>query len=149
MLGVTDDPGVMGNLPRARPGRRSAKRAAEVKPGDGGSKPPAKAKAKPAAAKATTAKSRTTKAKSSAAKPRAAKPKAAKPRPKTTRARAGGPAATTPSAAGKAPPTATRDERVEAPQGQDPITAALRLGMAVGDAGLKAVAKLAQRLPRP
>jgi hypothetical protein len=41
------------------------------------------------------------------------------------------------------------EERVESQQGTDPITAALRLGMSVGDAGLKVVAKLAQRLPRP
>jgi hypothetical protein len=67
----------------------------------------------------------------------------------------GGPSATTHSAAGRsaqderAPRTSVREERVETTDGQDPITAALRLGMAVGDAGLKAVAKLAQRLPRP
>jgi hypothetical protein len=103
----------MGNLPRSRPGRRSEKRAAEVKP------------PKRAAAKKTGAK------RSAAAKPRAT---AAKPRA---------------TAREKAPPTSVTDERVEEPQGQDPITAALRAGMAVGDAGVKVLAKIVQRLPRP
>ena len=147
---VTDEPGVMGNLPRSRPGRRSEKRAAEVKPAK--PKTTAAAKAKKPAAKKTPAAAKSTaagKAPGARSKPAASKPK----RPPATRARARGPAATTPSVDiptdDQAPRTAVRDERVEAPQGSDPITAALRLGMAVGDAGLKAVAKLAQRLPRP
>jgi hypothetical protein len=109
---VSDDPGVMGNLPRSRPGRRSEKRA-------GGAKGPAKS---------TTSKSSGPKAtsKRSAAKAPRARPSAE-----------------------RAPRTSVREERVEAPQGHDPITAALRVGMTIGDAGLKAVAKLVERLPRP
>jgi hypothetical protein len=124
---VTDDPGVMGNLPRSRPGRRSEKRAAATKP-----------------AKATAAKKRT------AAKP---SPKtASKASAKPARARSTGQRATQkarPAQTGRAPRTAVRDERVEERQGQDPITAALRAGMAVGDAGVKVLAKIVQRLPRP
>jgi hypothetical protein len=135
----------MGNLPRSRPGRRSDKRAAEVKPAKPKATAAAKAK-KPAAKRATAARKTTTARRTPAA---ASKPK----RPATTRARAKGPAATTPSVGiptdDQAPRTAVRDERVETPPGTDPITAALRLGMSVGDAGLKVVAKLAQRLPRP
>ena len=136
---VTDDPGVMGNLPRSRPGRRSAKRAAEVKP-------PKRAGAKkPSATKAT---ARTT----SKARPAAAK---AKPRTQGTGAARKGRPAAKPRAARpaareeRAPRTAVTDERVEERQGQDPLTAALRAGMAVGDAGVKVLAKIVQRLPRP
>ena len=154
---VTDEPGVMGNLPRSRPGRRSAKRtasgggqkrAAEVKP----AKPKTtRAKAGGTGTKAaakSTAKATGAKKAGGAAKAKAAGPAKAK----ATRARAGGPAATTPSAGleqDTAPRAAVREERVETTQGSDPITAALRLGMAVGDAGLKAVAKIVERLPRP
>lgn len=138
----------MGNLPRSRPGRRSEKRASEVKP----AKPKAtRAKAASGGAKkaATTGARKSPTRKARAGGKRAA-PATAKAKP--TRARAGGPAATTPSAGlgdERAPKAAVRDERVESPPGSDPITAALRLGMSLGDAGLKAVAKIAQRLPRP
>ncbi|HEX8647614.1 MAG TPA: hypothetical protein VF715_11985 [Thermoleophilaceae bacterium] len=141
---MTDDPGVMGNLPRSRPGRRSEKRASEVKPPSTRAKASA-GKAKPAAsagkAKATAAKATAAKATPKASRAKAT-PAAAKPKPRTS----GKPRATTRATA---PPTAVRDERVEERQGQDPITAALKLGMAVGDAGVKAVAKIVQRLPRP
>jgi hypothetical protein len=155
----------MGNLPRSRPGRRSDKRAAEVKPAksktsraSGTAAKTSKATAKKATARKTARPAAGGKTKREAApKPPAAraKPRAATAgaKSRTTGGRAKGPAATTPSVGiptdERAPRTAVRDERVEAPQGSDPITAALRLGMAVGDAGLKAVAKLAQRLPRP
>ena len=152
---VTDEPGVMGNLPRSRPGRRSEKRASEVKPpkpkatrakaGAGG---PKKASAS-GARKAGAGKAPAAKAGASKGGARAA---ASRSGPKATRARPGGPAATTPSAGlgdDRAPDTAVREERVETTHGSDPITAALRLGMSVGDAGLKVVSKLVQRLPRP
>lgn len=145
----------MGNLPRSRPGRRSEKRASEVKP----------AKPKATRAKAASAGGAKKAASRGAKKPAAggkrptgakaragAAPRAAAAKAKPTRARPGGPAATTPSAGlgdERAPKTAVRDERVESPPGSDPITAVLRLGMSVGDAGLRAVAKIAQRLPRP
>jgi hypothetical protein len=168
---VTEEPGVMGNLPRSRPGRRSAKRAAsgggqkraaEVKPAKpkatrakGAAKPAAKASgAKASAAKTSAAKASGAKASGAGAKARAGGSTRAtgSAKAKPTRARPGGPAATTPSAGLEqetAPRAAVREERVETSQGSDPITAALRLGMAVGDAGLKAVAKIVERLPRP
>ena len=132
----------MGNLPRSRPGRRSAKRASEVKPPSSG---PKRAAAKATGAKA---KPRASTKPGASTKPRAAsKPGAASKPRATTKPRA----ATKPRATARetAPPTAVRDERVEERQGQDPLTAALKLGMAVGDAGVKAVAKIVQRLPRP
>jgi hypothetical protein len=52
------------------------------------------------------------------------------------------------SAGERAPRTAVREERVEQRAGQDPLTSALRAGMAVGDAGVKVLAKIVQRLPR-
>ena len=140
---MADDPGVMGNLPRSRPGRRSEKR------GDGTS-----ARAKPAgSAKAATGGSR---AKASGAK---ASGSARAKSSGTTRAKTSGSAKAKPRSSGRssqaakprdtAPRTAVRDERVEERQGQDPITAALRAGMAVGDAGVKVLSKIVQRLPRP
>jgi hypothetical protein len=70
---VNENPdGILGNLPRSRPGVRSEKRAAGVKPRAMTAKPAA-AKSKPAAAKANPA----------ATKPRAPKtaaPKAAAPK---------------------------------------------------------------------
>lgn len=134
---MADDPGVMGNLPRSRPGRRSEKRGGAA--GSRGSKKPAAAEVKPTSAKSTRASSKPR----AAAKPRAtaAKPRAsAKPR---TAAKPAG------AARQDAPRTAVRDERVEERGGQDPITAALRAGMAVGDAGVKVLSKIVQRLPRP
>ena len=176
VFAVTDEPGVMGNLPRSRPGRRSAKRAAsgggqkraaEVKPAKpkatrakAGAKPAAKAGAGGAKASGAGAKARASGASAKAsgagagAKARAggSARTAGSAKAKATRARPGGPAATTPSPGLEqetAPRAAVREERVETQQGSDPITAALRLGMAVGDAGLKAVAKIVERLPRP
>jgi hypothetical protein len=156
----------MGNLPRSRPGRRSAKRAAEVKPpstkssgsakpggaAKGGAAAKARGSAKGGASAKAGASARATAGGSARAKAGGSAKGGAAARRRTTGARAGGPAGTTPSVVGRgeqAPGTALREERVEAPAGQDPITAALRLGMSVGDAGLKVVARLAQRLPRP
>ena len=130
---VTDDPGVMGNLPRSRPGRRSEKRAAEVKP------------PKRAAAKKTSARAGSKASTRASSKPRAA----AKARPAQKKAQAPRQRAQAPRQRAQAPPTAVTEERVEERQGQDPITAALRAGMAVGDAGVKVLAKIVQRLPRP
>jgi hypothetical protein len=114
---VADDPGVMGNLPRSRPGRRSEKRA-----GAGGAKRSKTAASANTRSKATTSRSKAT----------TSRAKASTPKKKTT-----------------APRTAVREERVEEQQGQDPITVALRAGMAVGDAGVKVLSKIVQRLPRP
>ena len=135
VCGVTDDPGVMGNLPRSRPGRRSEKRASEVKPASSraqGSGTGAKSSAPRAKGTGTRSKASGTRAKASG-----------------TRAKASGTRAKASTTGATSPPTAARDERTEAPKGQDPITATLRLGMAVGDAGVKTLAKIVQRLPRP
>ena len=129
---MTDDPGVMGNLPRSRPGRRSEKRAAEVKP------------PKRAAARKTSAKPSAAAAKKTSAKPARARSTGSRAKASGSRAKAS--AARAPE---RAPRTAVTEERVEERQGQDPITAALRAGMAVGDAGVKVLAKIVQRLPRP
>ena len=140
---VADDPGVMGNLPRSRPGRRSEKRASGGSTGGAAKRASGGGAAKPKAARAS--------AKAAAGGSRG------KAATGGSRAKAGA-SATGSARAGRsarersgeqAPPTAVREERIEQPQGQDPVTAALRLGMAVGDAGLKVVAKLARRLPRP
>lgn len=159
--GVADDPGVMGNLPRSRPGRRSEKRATGAggrgaKAGGAKASGSARSKAAPKP-RAAEVKPRATGARKAVAgrkaagKPRAGAAKAGASRAAGKRAAAGS-GARKPAASRtreQAPPTAVRDERVEERQGQDPITAALRFGMAVGDAGLKVVAKVVERLPRP
>lgn len=146
---MTDDPGVMGNLPRSRPGRRSEKRAGAAKAGGAKKAPASRAKktaSKAASGGAAKAKPRAARAKAGGAARASAARGRAGARP-TPRAKAG--AASRPSAGERAPRTSVRDERVESPQGQDPITAAFRFGMALGDAGLKVVAKVVERLPRP
>ena len=126
---MNDDGGVLGRLPRSRPGTRSEKRT-----GAGGpAKRPAKAGPRPA--------KKTTKAASAA--PRAPKvprtPKAATPPPKPLpRERPQG------RPAHSAPPP----ER-----GGDPVTDALRAGAKVAEGGAKLAGGLARellrRLPRP
>jgi len=74
---MSDDPGLLGNLPRSRPGTRSDKRASGVaaKPGSAKPKPRPKAKAGPATKAGPAAKARPK------AKPR---PKVANPKPRPT-----------------------------------------------------------------
>jgi hypothetical protein len=122
-----ENDGILGNLPRSRPGVRSDKRAgargAGGAGGTGGS-PPA-----PPAKPSTTPKTK------GAAQPRAA----AKPKRKAT------PPPAAPSPAASPPPAPDR--------GADPIAAALKAGEAVALTGLKVAGKVAggvlRRLPRP
>jgi len=74
---MSDDPGLLGNLPRSRPGTRSDKRASGVaaEPGSAKPKPRPKAKAGPATKAGPAAKARPK------AKPR---PKVANPKPRPT-----------------------------------------------------------------
>jgi hypothetical protein len=104
-----DEPGVLGNLPRSRPGRRSAKRGGT---GAGGAK---KAPAKSAGPK------RATRA-STAAKPRQP---AAKPRG-------------TPTPQARAPQRAS-----------DPVGQAVQLAGKVAAIGVRTVADVVKRIPRP
>jgi len=100
---MSDDPGLLGNLPRSRPGTRSDKRASGVaaKPGSAKAKPSA-AKAKPSAAKA---KPRPKAKARSAAKPRPqakARLKVANPKPRPAPERqAGDPVSEVLKAAGR------------------------------------------------
>lgn len=135
-----DDSGVMGNLPRSRPGRRSAKR-------DAASTPRAGAPAKPRS--------------SGAANPRASasgKARSAGAAPKRAGSASRGRAAS--SSRGK-PPTRERaraasDERrrkVATAQsssgGFDPIGDAVRVAGAVVGVGLRVAGGIARRIPRP
>jgi hypothetical protein len=117
----SDEQGVLGNLPRSRPGQRSAKRG-------GGST----AKAAPATrAKVAKAKART-KAKSSAAGTRAKRPRkpAAAP-PKTT--------VTTASERREPPPQAPAS-------GDDPVTGAVKVAAKVATIGPRAAIGITKRL---
>jgi len=70
---VAEDPGVMGNLPRSRPGRRSAKRAT------GGTGKKGASKAGGAKSRSAGAGARQTRARSSAAKPQSERARTSAP----------------------------------------------------------------------
>jgi hypothetical protein len=121
-----DDPGVLGNLPRSRPGRRSDKRAS------GG----AGARKQPAAG--GTAKRGGTQARATATSQRAkrssgTKSAARKTTPKTT-----------------APKTSTPPRRPTQPRdtggGGDPLSQAVRLGGKVAETGVKTAVGILKRL---
>jgi hypothetical protein len=131
---MSDDPGVMGNLPRSRPGRRSSKRDGGAKPEvspTGGVKPAAKAKP----ARGKSAAGRTSARKTSVSKP--------SPAPSRTRARA--------AESPQTPPREQPAARTEAaPQGgTDPITGAVLLAGKVVEGGLKVARGIIKRLPKP
>lgn len=130
---MKDNEGVLGRLPRSRPGTRSEKRT-----GSAGPKENAPAKSRPAAGAARAAKTseqRGTKAS------RPAKGATAKPRP----SKAPGPA----QAPKTPPPHSAPPEREPA---GDPITSAVRAGVKVAEGGVKLAGgltrELLRRLPR-
>lgn len=119
---MTDDPGVMGNLPRSRPGRRSDKRAGGAAGGrkasgtGGASKPRATSAGK---GRGGTARSSA----SSGAKAAGGKRSAGTARPR--------------------PPVKTP------PRGPDPVGDAVRVATKLAGAGLGIAAGVLKRLPRP
>jgi hypothetical protein len=135
-LGMSpDDPGVMGNLPRSRPGRRSSKR-------EGASKTDA---AKPAGA-----------AKPAAAKSTAKKTTARRPAKRTSTSGAKSTRPKSPTAS--ASRTRTRAQQKTAPPqsppqevrgSTDPVTGAVMLAGKVVESGLKVAGGIIKRLPRP
>ena len=126
-----EEPGLLGNLPRSRPGTRSDKRKAT-----GGSKPaPKRSQAAKPGVKETTA----------AKKPKAAaaKPKAAAKKPK--------PAAKKPPVASKPPPPSPQTEPPS--ESRPPSPGALESAVKVAGAGLRVAEgvtrEVLRRLPRP
>ena len=139
---MSDDKGVLGNLPRSRPGRRSDKRAGDTPD----AAPAAAGRPADAAEKAAT---RSEASETPVPKPPASKPRraaAAKPRP----AKRPRPA---PAAAPKDKPVP--DPAAPAPEasGGDPVTDAARAAAKAVGTGVKIGTGLAQeilrRLPRP
>ena len=144
---MSDDPGVMGNLPRSRPGRRSSKRGggagSEAKPETevtAASAPKAKSgksaagrAKKPATTKRTTAGKKTTAAGSA---------------PGSARGRASASTRQRKAAPVPQPDSAPRQE--EATQGStDPVTGAVLLAGRVVEGGMKVASGIIKRLPRP
>ena len=135
-----DDPGVMGNLPRSRPGRRSSKRDSTRTAKDGAAEPTAakaSASSKPKAAKTTSAKS------TSARRPA-----------KRTSAGSGATGASRPRAraaasSAQAKPAAEQQRRPAPRGGTDPVTGAVMLAGKVVDTGLKVAGGILKRLPKP
>jgi hypothetical protein len=134
---MSDDKGVLGNLPRSRPGRRSDKRAGDAPD----TVAPAAGRLADAAEKAATRSEQTDAAVPKPPRPAAAKPRAAK------RAR--------PKAAAPPKSKPVPDPSAPAPEatGGDPVTEAARAAAKAVGAGVKIGTGLAQevlrRLPRP
>jgi hypothetical protein len=118
---MPEDPSVLGNLPRSRPGHRSEKRKAAKKAS------PATGPAAPKASRSTGSKARSSgsKARSGAAAQRAASSS-------KTRARAG---------------SGSRPAQQARPASTDPVTGAIRLAGQVAGAGLKVAGEVLKRLP--
>jgi hypothetical protein len=130
----SDEQGVLGNLPRSRPGRRSARRGGDS---ETAAKTAAGAKATPSAAKASAVKaSPSTRAKAARAKTKAkAKaPARAAPKPKQARPK-------------QAPTPVPPPAAPESHGGTDPLTGAVRLAGKVAEVGLKTAGSLLKRLP--
>jgi hypothetical protein len=145
----SDEQGVLGNLPRSRPGRRSARRGSgsETASVTAGEQATSSAPAK--AAPSTRAKAARAKAKASRSGAKTAPrsgAKASKPRSTTK--------ASSPRAAAK-PRPAPRSEPSAPPRapehdprgGTDPLTGAVRLAGKVAEVGLKTAGGLLKRLP--
>ena len=145
---MADDDGVLGNLPRSRPGKRSEKRDSGGRPSDAAGKAAAGAEAGgKAAAKA----------------PRAAKPRArAKPtasaKPGRAAAGAGAPSQRVATGARKASSGGARPTRRQpadpAPQPSgDAVTSVVRTAATVAATGVRVAGAVTQeilrRLPRP
>ena len=113
-----DEPGVLGNLPRSRPGRRSEKRGAGA-----------------AAKKRTPAKKRAT---SSAASP-------ASSRPSSSPQRAKRPAPAAPRPRAQQPPRPR--PQAQRSGGGDPLTQAVQIAGKLAAVGVKAAAGIIKRLP--
>jgi hypothetical protein len=128
---VTDDPGVMGNLPRSRPGRRSDKRAAAGGPAGSGGGDGARSKG----GAGSSAKR--------ASGPRSS-PKRAGAAGSARRSTAGAGSART--AAGGAPRSGATAGRS---QGPDPIGGAVRVAAKVAGTGIGIATGTLRRLPRP
>jgi hypothetical protein len=135
-----DDSGVMGNLPRSRPGRRSAKR------GGAGDTEQQAAERTPAAAKraasgtpaAGRAKRTSTTKDAASRRPAAAKRTAAARKEPTAAQRA--------AAATQAEPSPPPAPKSKSP---DPFTGAVMIAGKVVESGLKVAGGIIKRLPKP
>jgi hypothetical protein len=169
--GKKDEQGVLGNLPRSRPGVRSERRRGSAEGATAAAKPRAgtpatkAATAKPKAGSAARAAAGTTATKAATAKPKAAsarkaaatKPKAAaaakpkrapgagaKPKARAT-SRPKPPAAPHGDPVVEREPAPTRDEPRQ--ESNDPLAGAVRIAGKVAETGLKTVGGLLRRLP--
>jgi hypothetical protein len=131
----SDEPGVLGNLPRSRPGQRSEKRKSST---TARAKAAPSSRAQPARAKTSGKATAGGKPPRSRAKPTAARArKPAKPKP--------APAATRPPST--PPPTPRPEREPERRAASDPLSGAVRLAGKVAEVGLKTAGGLIKRLP--
>jgi len=151
---MTDEEGVLGNLPNSRPGRRSAKRD---RPAKAAEKAAVKAEASGAAAAKPARGSRAKPARGSRAKPARAKPGraaagAASPRGRTTAVK-GGDSGDGVGVSGDMRRQGRHDQGSHHETSGDPLGAAVRTAAGLAVTGVRvggAVTKeLLRRLPRP
>lgn len=152
-----DDPGLLGNLPRSRPGTRSDKRDSGADPGGAGSEKPRSIASKPAAKRSQAAKPGSRRG-ATASKASPTKKAGSSQRTGSVKSKAPAKGAPT-AAAGKASPKAKpvpvsvsepRDEGQEAGAGR---SGPLRSAANVAGTGLRVAEgvtrKVLRRLPRP
>jgi hypothetical protein len=154
---MEDDGGVLGNLPRSRPGRRSEKRAG-AKQGGAAGKPAGSAKRAAAGKPAATAKRAAAKPAASAERPAASAERAARSAERRDAPAARQTPGSEPRAARRA--AAAREDRAAAGRdetagraGSDPVGDVIRTTTKVAGTGVRVAAGLAhevlRRLPRP
>jgi hypothetical protein len=141
----SDEPGVLGNLPRSRPGHRSDKRGGGARGAPTGTSGSAggaasRAKASGSSSRAKATRGAAAKRKSTARGARAAKAsdsaaaRRARPAPK-------------PETPRRPEPGAPRSPEPAAHRSTDPLTGAVRLAGKVAEAGLRTAGDLLRRLP--
>jgi hypothetical protein len=132
---MTDDEGVLGNLPHSRPGKRSEKRDSGGRPSQAASKAASRAEA--------------------GGKPAAKAPRASKPRARAKPAATAKPRRTA-AGAGASQPDADRRQPADSPRPQpsgDAVTSVVRTAATVAATGVRVAGAVTQeilrRLPRP
>jgi hypothetical protein len=158
--GDRDEQGVLGNLPRSRPGVRSDKRGggrrasagAAAGPSGGGAASSGGGKASPFARASTPARAKPKASAPPKPKPKPKAPARAKPKAAAAKPKARAAARPKPPAAPHGDPLVDRDPAPptrEEPrrESSDPLSGAVRIAGKVAETGLKAVGGLLRRLP--
>jgi hypothetical protein len=148
---MTDDGGVLGNLPNSRPGRRSQKRGgAAGRPANAAARAAAKAEKENSPAARAASKSRKSAKPGAQAAGKASPPKAAQ-RKRTTAVK--GPGSGDRVVVEPVMRAEVRHDPVPPPPTEDPVGAVVRTGLGIAGTGVRVAGavtrELFKRLPRP